>query len=42
MVDYNKDKFGGQLTIKAPNAKMPGSMRTARSRIESITCSTTR
>ena len=23
MVDYNKDKFGGQLTIKAPNAKMP-------------------
>ena len=23
LVDYNKDKFGGQLTIKAPNAKMP-------------------
>ena len=23
MVDYNKDKFGGQLTIKAPNAKLP-------------------
>ena len=23
LVDYSKDKFGGQLTIKAPNAKMP-------------------
>ena len=23
MVDYSKDKFGGQLTIKAPNAKLP-------------------
>ncbi len=22
-VDYNSDKFGGQLTIKAPNSKMP-------------------
>jgi Fe/S biogenesis protein NfuA len=22
-VDYDKDKFGGQLTIKAPNSKMP-------------------
>lgn len=22
-VDYNPDKFGGQLTIRAPNAKMP-------------------
>jgi Fe/S biogenesis protein NfuA len=22
-VDYNADKFGGQLTIKAPNSKMP-------------------
>ncbi|QFU75980.1 Fe-S biogenesis protein NfuA [Halioglobus maricola] len=23
LVDYNKDRMGGQLTIKAPNAKMP-------------------
>ena len=23
MVDYNKDKFGGQLTIKAPNSRLP-------------------
>jgi Fe/S biogenesis protein NfuA len=23
LVDYSKDKMGGQLTIKAPNAKMP-------------------
>ncbi len=23
MVDYASDKFGGQLTIKAPNSKMP-------------------
>jgi len=23
IVDYNTDKFGGQLTIKAPNSKMP-------------------
>lgn len=23
VVDYNKDKFGGQLTIRAPNAKLP-------------------
>ena len=23
LVDYNEDKFGGQLTIKAPSAKMP-------------------
>ena len=23
LVDYAEDKFGGQLTIKAPNAKMP-------------------
>ena len=22
-VDYHPDKFGGQLTIRAPNAKMP-------------------
>ena len=22
-VDYNPDKFGGQLTIRAPNAKIP-------------------
>ena len=22
-VDYNPDKFGGQLTIRAPNAKTP-------------------
>lgn len=23
LVDYNKDRMGGQLTIKAPNAKLP-------------------
>lgn len=23
VVDYSKDKFGGQLTIRAPNAKLP-------------------
>ena len=23
LVDYSKDRMGGQLTIKAPNAKMP-------------------
>lgn len=23
MVDYDKDRMGGQLTIKAPNAKVP-------------------
>ena len=23
MIDYNKDRFGGQLTFRAPNSKVP-------------------
>ena len=24
VIDYNKDRFGGQLTFRAPNSKVPG------------------
>ena len=29
VIDYNKDRFGGQLTFRAPNSKVPklGEMR---------------
>lgn len=43
VVDFNADRMGGQLTIKAPNAKMPKvNADSPLSRIASITSSTAR